>query len=81
MFAGNMTIEALNLASTVRTISWGAQNDVLGHASVKAFVTQTGINSLYETAYHGKPVVCIPLVADQLDNAAKVKGVPACCAV
>jgi len=42
---------------------------------VKAFVMQAGINSLYEAAYHAKPVVSIPLVTDQVDNAAKVMTV------
>lgn len=60
-------------SSNVRIVSWAPQNDVLGHPNVKAFVTHAGSNSIYEAAYHAKPVVCIPLMADQLDNAAKVK--------
>ena len=51
----------------------GSQNDILGHPSVQAFVMQAGINSLYEAAYHATPVVSVPLVTDQVDNAAKVR--------
>lgn len=74
-----MTAGDLNLASNIRVVEWAPQNDVLGHPSVRAFVTQAGINSLQEAAYHAVPVVSIPLVADQGDNAAKV--IPAFSAV
>ena len=32
-----------------------------------------GHNSLYESAYHGCPVVAVPLVADQFPNAKKAE--------
>ncbi len=61
-------------ASNIKFISWAPQNDVLGHSAVKAFVTHAGSNSIYEAGFHGKPVVCIPLLADQFDHAAKVRA-------
>ena len=70
--ADNVTIASLSLGTNIKTLRWAPQNDILGHPSVKAFVMQAGINSLYEAAYHAKPVVSIPLVTDQVDNAAKV---------
>ena len=72
LLAGNLTIAGLKLGRNIRTTAWAPQNDVLGHPSVKAFVMQGGINSLYEAAYHAKPVVTVPLGADQVENAAKV---------
>ena len=72
VYAENVTIASLNLSTNIKTLRWAPQNDILGHPSVKAFVMQAGINSLYEAAYHAKPVVSIPLVTDQVDNAAKV---------
>lgn len=59
-------------ASNIKFISWAPQNDVLGHPAVKAFVTHAGSNSICEAGFHGKPVVCIPLLADQFDQAARV---------
>jgi glucuronosyltransferase len=47
---------------------WLPQNDVLGHAKTLAFVTHGGRNSLEEAAYHGTPVVCMPILGDQFDN-------------
>lgn len=72
LHADNVTIASLNLGTNIKTLPWAPQNDILGHPAVKAFVMQAGINSLYEAAYHAMPVVSIPLVTDQVDNAAKV---------
>ena len=62
-------------ASNIKFISWAPQNDVLGHSAVEAFVTHAGSNSIYEAGFHGKPVVCIPLLADQFDQAARVSAI------
>lgn len=69
--AGNMSQDSL-AAANIKIISRAPQNDVLGDPAVKVFVTHAGSNSMYEAAYHGKLVVCIPLLADQFDQAAKV---------
>jgi len=69
--AGNMSQDSL-AATNIKLINWASQNDVLGDPAVKVFVAHAGSNSIYEAAYHGKPVVCIPLLADQFDQAAKV---------
>ena len=59
------------LASNVKVMDWLPQNDLLGHKDIKAFVSHVGHNSLYETAYHGVPVVGFPLFAEQHSNARK----------
>lgn len=49
---------------------WFPQNDILGHANTKLFITHGGIQSIYEAIYHAVPIVGIPLVADQFRNVA-----------
>lgn len=66
---GNTTLDSLKLTPKVKLIKWAPQNDVLGHPAVKAFLTQAGINSIHEAAYHAVPVVSVPLIADQVNNA------------
>ena len=61
------------LGSNIKVVDWLPQNDLLGHKDIKAFVTHVGHNSLYESAYHGVPVVAVPLFADQFANAKKAE--------
>ncbi|KAL0039373.1 hypothetical protein WJX79_005388 [Trebouxia sp. C0005] len=68
----NMSLESI-AAANIRFTSWAPQNDVLGLPSLKAFITHAGSNSIHEAAYHGKPVICIPLLADQFDQAARAE--------
>lgn len=62
----------LSIGSNIKLVDWAPQGDLLGHPAVKVFVTHAGINSVYEAAYHAKPVVAVPLIADQPENAVKV---------
>lgn len=45
-----------------------------GHKRLKAFVTHAGLLSMFETAYHGVPVVMMPVFCDQDANAAKASA-------
>ena len=54
-----------SLNKNIKVMSWIPQNDLLAHKDIKAFVSHVGHNSLYESAYHGVPVVAVPLYADQ----------------
>ena len=56
-------------------VDWLRQNDLLAHKNIKAFVSHVGHNSLYESAYHGVPVVAFPLYVDQQSNAKKAEHV------
>ena len=66
-----VTLGSLALPPSVHVVAWAPQNDVLGHPALRAFVTHSGINSMYEAAWHGVPVAAVPLDAEQADNAAK----------
>lgn len=54
----------------VRLEAFVSHSAVLPHA--KAMVTQCGLGTLMKALAHGVPVVCIPLVGDQPENAARV---------
>jgi UDP:flavonoid glycosyltransferase YjiC (YdhE family) len=51
------------------------------HASVlpraAAIVTQGGLGTVMKALFHGVPLVCIPLVGDQADNAARIEALGA----
>ncbi|KAJ7325725.1 UDP-glucuronosyltransferase 1-1 [Desmophyllum pertusum] len=63
------------LGANIKVVDWLPQNDLLAHKDIKAFVSHVGHNSLYESAYHGVPLVAFPLFADQHSNAKKVQHV------
>jgi hypothetical protein len=56
------------IPDNVKIVKWMPQNDLLGHPKVRAFMTHGGRNSLEESAYHGVPIVGVPLFGDQHDN-------------
>jgi UDP:flavonoid glycosyltransferase YjiC (YdhE family) len=60
----------LTAPSNVRLETFVPHSAVLPHA--KAMVTQCGLGTLTKALAHGVPLVCIPLVGDQPDNAARV---------
>jgi len=63
------------LSTNIRVQEWLPQNDLLAHKDIKAFVSHVGHNSLYESAYHGVPVLAFPLFGDQQSNAKKVEHI------
>ncbi|CAB3227795.1 unnamed protein product [Arctia plantaginis] len=66
----NMT----DIPSNIRLYKWLPQQDLLGHPKIKAFVTHGGLLSMFETVYHGVPIVSIPVFCDHDANAAKAEG-------
>lgn len=45
----------------------------LGHPKIRAFVTHGGLLSMFETVYHGVPIVSLPVFCDHDSNAAKAE--------
>ena len=64
--------ESLGLPPSMHLVPWAPQADLLGHPALRAFLTHGGVNSLYEAAYRGVPILCMPLGGDLFDNCAKV---------
>ena len=50
------------------------QNDLLGHPKITAFVSHGGTNGIYESIYHGVPIIGIPLLFDQFENVLRVEA-------
>lgn len=63
----NATVPTHNI-DDVLVQSWLPQEPVLAHPNVKLFVTHGGLLSTTESVYFGKPVVGIPVFADQKTN-------------
>ena len=58
-------------SENVEIVERFAQNEILAGRGALGFFTHGGINSIYEAAFHGVPIVALPLIGDQLDNVNK----------
>ena len=63
--------EQTKLPENLKVVDWLPQNDLLGHAKTKAFVSHMGINGATEAAYHGVPLVAACIMTDSFANAIK----------
>lgn len=62
-----------NLGNNTLLLKWLPQNDLLGHPKIKAFVSHCGTNSIYESIYHGVPIVGLPLLFEQPENVLRIE--------
>ncbi|XP_036447446.1 UDP-glucuronosyltransferase 2A2-like [Colossoma macropomum] len=62
-----------NLGNNTLLVKWLPQNDLLGHPKTRLFVTHGGTNGVYESIYHGIPIVGVPLLFDQYENVLRLK--------
>lgn len=62
-----------NLGNNTLLVKWMPQNDLLGHPKIKAFVAHGGANGVYESIYHGVPIIGMPLLFDQFENVLKLE--------
>ncbi|XP_064546673.1 UDP-glucosyltransferase 2-like isoform X1 [Drosophila montana] len=51
---------------------WLPQDDILAHPNIKLFITHAGKGGVAESQYHGKPMLALPVFADQPGNADKL---------
>ena len=49
-----------SVSPNIKIVKWLPQIDLLGHKDIKAFVSHAGHNSVYESTYHGVPLVAFP---------------------
>jgi hypothetical protein len=58
----------------LRLVDWvSSQLGVLAHPATHLFISHCGINSVHESVYLEKGLLCIPILADQADMAVRVK--------
>lgn len=62
-----------SLGNNTLLLEWLPQNNLLGHPNTCAFVSHGGTNGIYEAIYHGIPVLILPLLFDQFDNAIRLE--------
>ncbi|XP_050668689.1 UDP-glycosyltransferase UGT5-like [Leptidea sinapis] len=61
------------LGNNILKIKWMPQLDLLQHENVKAIICHGGNLGMIEAIYAGKPMVLIPILADQRSNSAAAK--------
>lgn len=54
----------------VHTMNWVNQVSILAHPKTKAFITHMGLNGFNEAMHYGKPLISVPVYADQPRNTA-----------
>ncbi|XP_041671585.1 UDP-glucuronosyltransferase 1-2-like [Cheilinus undulatus] len=63
-----------NLGNNTLLVKWLPQNDLLGHPKARAFVAHGGTNGVYESIYHGVPIIGMPLLFDQFENILRLEA-------
>ncbi|CAK1540719.1 unnamed protein product [Leptosia nina] len=66
--------EGTFVGSNILRVKWIPQNDLLQHPKVKAFICHGGMLGSLEAVSAGKPMIIIPIFADQKLNAAALKA-------
>lgn len=56
------------MPANIKNVAWLPQQDLIGHKGCRLFLSHCGLNSLQEAAYHGVPVLGLPLQPEQRAN-------------
>ncbi|KAJ8654843.1 hypothetical protein O0I10_009567 [Lichtheimia ornata] len=62
-------LDSPEFAKIGKIVPWAPQTGILRHPSVVAFVSHSGLMSLFEALYQGKRILAYPLLTDQFANA------------
>lgn len=62
----------VTLGANIRLVRWMPQASLLAHPKTRVFISHCGLNSVFEAASFGVPVLALPLSGDQFNHAAKV---------
>ncbi|VDO23153.1 unnamed protein product [Haemonchus placei] len=74
-YDGKDDLELFEPYPNVHVMKWVPQVDLLGDKRLSLFVTHAGLNSITEATYFGKPMITIPLFADQFINAKNLRRI------
>ncbi|XP_037787801.1 UDP-glucosyltransferase 2-like [Penaeus monodon] len=64
--------DGFELPPNVRSFTWLPQQDILGHKSIRVFITHCGKHSAAEALYHGVPILGLPITFDQPRTCARM---------
>lgn len=67
----------VDTSTNVLVVPFAPQTSVLHHYNVHVFLTHGGLNSICESLIAGTPLVLLPFMGDQLENAAKIDAIGA----
>ncbi|KXN66856.1 glycosyltransferase family 1 protein [Conidiobolus coronatus NRRL 28638] len=56
----------------IKILKWAPQQSILHHPSTKLFLSHGGLDSIYESANAGVPMLILPFLGDQPHNAALI---------
>ncbi|KAJ0172123.1 hypothetical protein K1T71_012096 [Dendrolimus kikuchii] len=61
-------MEIPDLPKNIHVVKWAPQQSILAHPKCILFITHGGLLSVIETVHYGKPIIGIPVFADQFSN-------------
>ncbi|CAL4065734.1 unnamed protein product [Meganyctiphanes norvegica] len=61
------------ISDNVMLTKWAPQQDILGHPSVKVFISHCGLLGIQESVYHRTPILGVPIFGDQPKNAKMIQ--------
>ena len=62
-----------DFSNDIYVTDWVPQQDLLGSGTVQLFITHCSNSGRIESIYHNVPLLCVPIIADQLTNSVNVE--------
>eukprot|EP00878_Enallax_costatus_P020657 GHUV01021845.1.p1 GENE.GHUV01021845.1~~GHUV01021845.1.p1 ORF type:complete len:508 (+),score=124.81 GHUV01021845.1:392-1915(+) len=67
-----LQLQDLQISDNINIVPWVDYNDVLGHRNMRLIVSHCGLHSMYETLFHGVPVLGVPFIFEHVENCCKL---------